>query len=112
MHAASMLNLLRLSMERPSSDVIRAAAAKEDAAAGEKIIETQIKIITASYDKAAAYTNLIVVAGYAAFFGLWTLTKPYLPRELALWAALLMLLSAATFVVFEVYKMNVTSRDL
>jgi hypothetical protein len=93
-------------------DPIREAAEKQQREMVEKIIENQIKIITASYDKATAYTNLIVVAGYAAFFGLWTLTKAYLTKPLAMWAALLMLSSAATFVFFEVYKMFFTSRSL
>jgi len=35
----------------------------------------------ASYEKAMAYTNLIVVAGYAGFFALWQITKDYLSRN-------------------------------
>jgi hypothetical protein len=93
-------------------DVIRQATEKQQKEVGEKIIETQIKIITASYDKAVAYTNVIVVAGYAAFFGLWTLTKPHLSKPQALWAALFMCVSAATFVFFEVYKMAFTAQSL
>ncbi len=77
-----------------------------------KIIETQIKIITAAYDKTMAYTNVIVVAGYAAFFGLWTLTRPYLSKTHALWAALLMCISATIFVMFEVFKMVFTAESL
>jgi len=80
--------------------------------AAEKVIETQIRIFTASYDKAVAYTNVIMVAGYAAFFGMWTLTKPFLSKRQALWAALFMCMSAATFVLFEVYKMASTSQRL
>lgn len=71
----------------------------------DKIVETQTKIVTVSYDKAAAYTNIIIVAGYATFFGLWSLTKGYVSKPLALWAALLMSISVVAFVLFEVYKM-------
>ena len=93
-------------------DLVREAAEKQQREIAEKIVETQIKIITATYDKAVAYTNLIVVSGYAAFFGLWTLTKVHLSKPLALWAALFMLLSGATFAFFEVYKMIFTSNRL
>jgi DNA transposition AAA+ family ATPase len=78
----------------------------------DKLVETQTKVVTASYDRATAYTNVIIVAGYAAFFGLWTLTKTYISKPLALWAALLMAFSAATFMIFEVYKMFWTGRAL
>lgn len=77
-----------------------------------EIVETQIKIVSALYDKAVAYTNVIILGGYASFFGLWSLTKPYLPPALARLAALLMLLSVLTFVLFEVFKMVVTTRSL
>jgi hypothetical protein len=70
--------------EQTLQDVIRQTEEKQQKDVAEKIIEAQIKIITASYDRAVAYTNVIVVAGYAAFFGLWTLTKPYLCKTQAL----------------------------
>jgi len=75
----------------------------------EKIVETQIKIITAAYDKSTAYTNFVIVAGYATFFGLWTITKAYMSHGQVLWAALLMGFSASSFVLFEVYKMAFVS---
>ena len=90
------------------ADVVRAAAEQQEKAAAEKVLEIHIKLLTAGYDKSAAYTNGVVVVGYAAFFGLWTLTKQYLDRDLALWAALLILTSATVFVFFEVYKMVFT----
>jgi len=93
-------------------DVIRQAAEKQQIELGERIIETQIKILTVSYDKGMAYVNVIVIAGYAAFFGLWTLTKVYLSKDTAIWAALLMLISAATFVFFQVYQMVFIAQSL
>lgn len=93
-------------------DVIRQAAEKQQIEVGEKIIETQIKIITASYDKAAAFNNVIIIAGYAAFFGLWTFTKAYISKDQALWAALFMCISMATFVFFQVYQMTLTAQNL
>jgi hypothetical protein len=37
----------------------------------EKRIEAATRITAALYDKAAAYTNLVIIAGYAAFFAVW-----------------------------------------
>lgn len=77
-----------------------------------EIVDTQIKILGALYDKAISYTNLIIVAGYASFFAMWSFTKEYLSPRQALWAALLMSISIVTFVFFEIIKMTVTSRSL
>ena len=68
-------------------------------------IETYVKIISALYDKGSAYTNLVIVGGYAAFFALWTNSRPLININQARWAAILMLISASIFVIFEVYKM-------
>lgn len=93
-------------MSEPTiQDVVRQLAEKQQKETVEKIVDTQIKIVTASYDKATSYTNFVILAGYAAFFGIWSLTKTYLSRDQVLWAALLMCTSAGTFVFFEVYKM-------
>lgn len=93
-------------MSEPTlQDVVRQIAEKQQQETAERIIDTQIKIVSASYDKATAYTNFIILAGYAAFFGLWSITKAYLSRDQVLWAALLMSTSAGAFVFFEVYKM-------
>ena len=68
--------------------------------------------MAAIYDKALAYTHVIIIAGYAGFFGIWSFTKQYLSVGYVLWSALFMSFSIATFVLFEVYKMYVTGRDL
>lgn len=78
----------------------------------EAITEAQIKLLSAAYDKAIAYTNIVILAGYASFFGLWNLTKDYLGKKPMVWAALLMLLSVAAFVLFEAWKMFYSSRQL
>ncbi len=77
-----------------------------------EIVDTQIKILGALYDKSISYTNLIIVAGYASFFAIWSFTKEYLSPRQVLWAALLMSVSIVTFVFFEIIKMTVTSRSL
>ena len=94
------------------NDLVRHAAQEQQEKVANEIIETQIKIISATYDKAVSYTNLIVIGGYAGFFGLWSLTKQYLTATQARWAALLMLVSVCIFVFFEVYKMVATTKAL
>lgn len=84
------------------------AQAERDAAKKKELLETQIKIASAIYDKAVAYTNLIMLAGFAGFFGLWSLTRAYLDKSDVLWSALLMIISVCSFACWEVYKMVVT----
>jgi len=78
----------------------------------EEIVEANIKIISASYDKMIAYTNLIIIAGYASFFGLWQITKDKLGNSQSIWAALLIAISISVFVLFEVTKTFFNSRCL
>jgi hypothetical protein len=72
-------------------------------------IEGQIKVFAVLYEKSNAYANLIIVAGYAGFFALWSLTRPYLSTRAALIAAALMALSLALFIFSEVFKMVLMS---
>lgn len=87
------------------------ANAREQERIAQAAIEAQVKVLSATFDKSAAYTNLIILAAYAGFFGLWQLTKDYLTKELALWSALLMLVSVVIFVAFEVIKMVVIQHN-
>jgi hypothetical protein len=86
-------------------EALQAAAKREEERVAAEILDTQIKIVTATFNQAAAYTNLILLGGYAGFFGLWQLTKDYLSRDQALWSALLVLISLLFFILFEVIKM-------
>jgi predicted Holliday junction resolvase-like endonuclease len=63
------------------------------------------EMITHLYKQSSAYTQLIMVGGYAAYFAIWNSVKDYLTPVSTLWAALAMLVSIAIFVLFEVYKM-------
>lgn len=67
-------------------------------------IDAQIKILSASYEQQKAYTNLIIVAGYAGLFALWQLNRDHIGRRLGLTAALLLLLSISIFVIAEIYR--------
>lgn len=91
---------------------LQEANEREQKRLAEAAIETQIKVMSAVFDKSAAYTNLMILAAYAGFFGLWQLTKDYLTKQFALWSALLMLASVVMFVLFEVIKMVVIQHNI
>ena len=91
---------------------LKAAQEREDKRAAEAAIESQVRPLSAVFDRSAAYTNFIVLSGYAGFFGLWQLTKEYLSERTALWSALLVLISVVTFVVVEVVKMVLVQHNI
>lgn len=76
----------------------------EDRTQREKFIEIQIALVSATFDKAVAYTNVVMIAGYASFFALWSLVRD-LDQPLNRLAALCMLVSVGLFVSFEFVKM-------
>ncbi|WP_139329087.1 hypothetical protein [Aeromonas hydrophila] len=57
------------------------------------------------WSSAAAYTNLIVIAGYAGFFGLISLVKEHVAPFGILLSSFFIALSLAIFVIYEIYKM-------
>ncbi len=78
----------------------------------EQRVEAAAKLIASLYDKAVAYTNVVIIAGYAAFFAVWANTKSYLGKRETLWAALLVLISILCFVSWETAKMYITATSL
>ncbi len=62
------------------------------------------------YDKASTYSNIIMLAGYAGFFAVWSgSTVDYLGR-LRLAAGLFALVSLMIFVCWETFKMVMAAR--
>ncbi len=102
--------------ESELQEAFRASVAKAQQEATERqkneMIDTLTKIMTAAYSQAMAYTNVVIIAGYAAAFTIWNFTRAYLPEPTVLWIALLLTISAAVFVAFEIYKMIVNARNL
>lgn len=78
----------------------------------EEIVEFQTRIMANVIERAAAYNSVLILACYASFFGLWQITKDSLDPKWGIFAALLMAISAAFFVIFEVAKTFYTSRQL
>ncbi len=75
----------------------------------EKKIEVMIRILSALYDKAATYTNLVIIAGYAAFFTVWSIMKEQLSEREMLVSAFCITFSLIFFVFWETLKMIITS---
>ena len=79
-----------------------------------EFLDIYLKVISLSYDKAAIYTNVVLIGGYGAFFALWATAHSYMymPENLLRWAAILAIISVSTVVVFEVGKMIITTNGL
>ncbi len=102
--------------ESELQEAFRASVAKAEQEAAERqkneTIDTLTKVMSGAYSQAMAYTNVVILAGYAAAFTIWNFTRAYLPEPTVLWIALLLTISAAVFIVFETYKMIVNARSL
>lgn len=72
-------------------------------------IEKKIEGLKAEYSSlwtsAAAYTNLIVIAGYAGFFGLISMVKDHVAPFGIILSSFFIVLSLAIFVSYEIIKM-------
>ena len=86
-------------------DSIAKAAQEKAEADAERVRHTLIDIQTKIFDRAAAYTNLIMLGGYAGGFAIWNFTREILGKQAEVWVALLLTISLATFIFFEVFKM-------
>ncbi|MBO9689768.1 MAG: hypothetical protein J7598_24470 [Mitsuaria chitosanitabida] len=93
-------------------EVIQHIAQQQREKAVSEISEIQQKLITVTFDRAASYTTVIIFGGYAGVFGIWQLSKEYLSKGQTLWTALLILGSLLAFVLFEVIKMILVSRQI
>jgi len=75
-------------------------------------VEIMIRVMSALFDKAAAYTNLIVVAGFAGFFAVWGSMKAHLSQVEMFTSALCITISLTVFIFWEVFGMLVRSKNL
>jgi len=98
--------------EQGTQKIVQALAEKAQHEAHEKRIEETTKLLSALYDRAAAYTNLIIVAGYAGFFAVWGSVKADLFKFEMLASALCLSFSLLVFVFWEVSVMLYASRAL
>jgi len=71
----------------------------------EKQVQAALELMGRMQASHASYTNLIIVAGYAAFFTFWSTLKNDLPKWLYAVSGLLIVLSLLVFIAWEVTKM-------
>ena len=74
-----------------------------------KVVDLMSEIQGKMADKAAAYTNLILIGGYAGIFTIWSNMKATLPLNARVLVAGSVLASLAAFIGFEIYKMIFTA---
>lgn len=76
----------------------------------EKLTRTLAEIQVKVWEKASAYTNVIILAGYAGGFGIWTYTKAQLTDKANIWVATFLGISLIVFIGWEIFTMILRSR--
>lgn len=92
------------------SMVVADLQAKAQAQEEEKFVKAQSDITIKVFERSASYNNVILVAGYAGAFTIWSFTRPQLTDKANIAVALSLLVSLSAFIVFEVVKMAMTGR--
>lgn len=90
----------------------RVASGAERMKAYEDELKFQSDLLTVTFDKAAAYLNVVKIGGYGGLFALLTLMGDALSRSQRLWSGLLIGGSLLFFVLFEVFKGFVLQREM
>lgn len=68
------------------------------------------EFFTHAFSRSISYTQIIMAAGYAAFFTVWTSVKTDLTKTFIYSSGLLVTLSVLLFIMAEVHKMLSTGR--
>ncbi|MCA1798047.1 MAG: hypothetical protein LC632_00970 [Xanthomonadaceae bacterium] len=87
---------------RPIVDWMQATHDKE---AAERIVASQWRYLASYFEKSVAYANVLVIAGYASYFGLWTLARTHIDTGPATASALLMAISVVLYLSFQVFSL-------
>jgi len=72
-----------------------------------EILEAQKELLAHTFSQAQAYTNVILVAGYAGFFAIWSFIKPELTKATVFWSGLLISLSLGLLPVSQTPRLGV-----
>jgi hypothetical protein len=99
-------------LTRELDDATNLQIAKSHKELSDLLIEPQIKLQSSLFDKARAYTNVILAIGYVGYFGVWSASRPFLSKRQTIWTLVLLLVSLTTFVLYEVLTMFVASRAM
>lgn len=77
-----------------------------------EILEAQKELLAHTFSQAQAYTNIILVAGYAGFFAIWSFIRQDLSKQQIFWSGLMISISLAVFIAWETYGMFFRSRSV
>ncbi|RFC37966.1 MAG: hypothetical protein DID89_2727548617 [Candidatus Nitrotoga sp. CP45] len=77
-----------------------------------ELLNAQKELTALTFGQAQAYTNVVLLAGYAGFFAIWSFIKPYITKEQVLWSGLLIALSLTAFMLWEIFRQFHQSRSL
>ncbi len=83
---------------------------KQQQEQAEKVQKFIIELNAKLFEKAQAYTNVIILAGYAGAFTVWSSTKQSLSAKANIVIAGLLAFSLLAFVCHEIYGMIQRSR--
>lgn len=83
------------------------AAKKKQHAEDIKALSEHQAFVERIFEKSEQYLKTIQLGGYAAFFGIWSITEKHLTSWTSSVAALLMIISISAFILWEVYKATV-----
>ncbi|QMW22888.1 hypothetical protein [Sandaracinobacteroides saxicola] len=71
------------------------------------IFDKQLEYASLTDSAAKNYNNIIIVAGYAAFFALWSGVAGHMETQAKLWTVILMCVSLTSFIIWNVVLMIV-----
>jgi hypothetical protein len=77
-----------------------------------ELLNAQKELAAHTFDKAQAYTNVVLLAGYAGFFAIWSFIRPDITKEQVFWSGLLIALSLTAYMLWEIYGSFYRSRSL
>ena len=95
-----------MSLVPPNIGVGRASETDDAQALAEAYRKTVVDIQSTLFDKAATYSNLIIVAGYVGIFTIWGNTRRHIDKIDNITIAILLGISLAVFVTYQIVKMH------
>src|SRR5882724_3236778 len=78
----------------------------------DELREQYLRIFAHHYDRAHAYTIGVIAVTYASALGVWAFVRDLMSRRQHAAAGLLLIVSIASFVIWEIWSMLNTSLNL
>jgi hypothetical protein len=89
----------------------RSAQEKAEEGQADKVRKYLVELNSKMFEKAQAYLNVVILAGYAGGFATWSATRANLPPNANVAIALALASSLLVFVLWEVFGMILRSRS-